>query len=601
MEFSNWFLSCCLHILIHFCYIHSLESRRDEANSKQIDNLIHDSYYCPVSSRIKTNEDGFHSYPVDIYDPQTYYKLLASGKSKTIYLCDSRYSKEPFHCSTSTRCPVSAENIEEMISDNKINTWEYKHSFCTFSKIFKNQNAKSNILVLGGSVTAGTSAKGCCCNEKLDPKCSKFANKLENCEAAVASDCSWPAYLHRWMKQVALGDVNVINMARGGFTSPYMAENFISQYNELGLSALTSNDIVILDHSVNDGECLTSTDERHTQLLEGLDTLVRLIYSTSKPNSWPTIILLETWPYGTIERRPNSEKFDPPYDYQKVYRQIAKMYNLPVWSYRDMIWSAFASTNMTAFYDEVRFYRSIHPSWHVNLFFADIIAFILQKEAESCDTGKSKSRIRRSSDMVLSNFPKFNSSTTKYCAENKKPIFEISAMDKNAHSISYTSVPDKVWSLVEDAPGKKGWLTEKTKMSTVILDTYKDHKYSSKLVFPFVPDSDFYKKKSLIRIHYMRTYANAGMVDVFLCGQYLTTLDALWEDWHTYHFTFNQIFTFEYNPKLKPLCTKGDKDAMTIEVKRYHDVTSSKDEKQYKNARSRNKFKLVAFEVCEES
>lgn len=107
-------------------------------------------------------------------------------------------------------------------------------------------------------------------------------------------------------------------------------------------------------------------------------------------------------------------------------------------------------------------------------------------------------------------------------------------------------------------------------------------------------------------MHYFKTYLNAGVTDVFLCGKYLATLDALWDDWYQYKFSFNEIYTVEYNPMKKgsiKYCTKDE--PRVIELKHLcntdkfnrHNFTRN----DYLKARGMQKFKFIAFDICEKN
>ena len=57
----------------------------------------------------------------------------------------------------------------------------------------------------------------------------------------------------------------------------------------------------------------------------------------------------------------------------------------------------------------------------------------------------------------------------------------------------------------------------------------------------------------LIRIHYLRSYLFAGTADVFLCDEYLTTLDSLWSDFLIYHYSYNDDYNFIYHPTISTI------------------------------------------------
>lgn len=94
------------------------------------------------------------------------------------------------------------------------------------------------------------------------------------------------------------------------------------------------------------------------------------------------------------------------------------------------------------------------------------------------------------------------------------------------------------------------------------------------------------------------------MVDVFLCGRYLTTLDALWSDFESYRFSFNVDYSFEYDPFLyiddSPYCNENEYSPI-IELKRWCHATNSihEDHKDLEiKARQFQKFKVDSIKLC---
>jgi hypothetical protein len=103
------------------------------------------------------------------------------------------------------------------------------------------------------------------------------------------------------------------------------------------------------------------------------------------------------------------------------------------------------------------------------------------------------------------------------------------------------------WRLLEDRPNKFGWVYESqgggeannggknTAAAGASLVFNSNHSFANVVSVDrdSGPDSNNYHTHwatGVLIIHYMRTYSNAGAVDVvLLCGKKVTTLDALWE------------------------------------------------------------------------
>lgn len=291
------------------------------------------SSLCPVSLLLNSNNDGILGYPIELYDPSL------SFMKDDLFTCKSTETKDIYHCSEKSKCPVIKQHIDDASSN--IPNQQSLHSLCKFKENIgrSNPNTKSKVIILGGSMTIGTKAEGCCCSASLDQKCSHIPNMDYGCKvkwvSGVVTVCSWISYFQRWLDKISSNNIEFINLAHGGWTSPYSAQNLISEFTRTGIDKLTSDDVILIDHSINDGECLTDSSYRRDTLQSGLQNLIHMILSSSEEHSWPTIILLETWPYPDIQRHARM-KNDPPdlYDYRFSYYNVVEAYKIPLWSYR---------------------------------------------------------------------------------------------------------------------------------------------------------------------------------------------------------------------------------------------------------------------------
>lgn len=164
-------------------------------------------------------------------------------------------------------------------------------------------------------------------------------------------------------------------------------ENIGVQLRRHGIEKLTDSDIILIDHSVNDGMAYSS-QIRNDELSRGLESFIRRILHHTDRNlsyidslshshnrgSWPTIILLEMWPYPNedmaLKNRPSPSNPSNKYDYIHIYRRIAQEYNIPIWSYRDLVWNetADSSERMRPYIEYLRFLHNVdfgyqHPPW----------------------------------------------------------------------------------------------------------------------------------------------------------------------------------------------------------------------------------------------
>lgn len=103
---------------------------------------------------------------------------------------------------------------------------------------------------------------------------------------------------------------------------------------------LGAQDLVLLDFSANDALHLKKEEEK--KVIYSVNNLVKQLLLKVTGN-WPTFVLLETYVYGINEASYSSIKERPiplddghfkGADYANAYRDIAKLYKFPVWSFR---------------------------------------------------------------------------------------------------------------------------------------------------------------------------------------------------------------------------------------------------------------------------
>lgn len=228
-----------------------------------------------------------------------------------------------------------------------------------------------NIYFMGGSMTFGQDTNGCCCDENLDKKCPKTSCpehfKEENGDTH-RSYCSWVRYFGRWIEsEFPNVKINIISLAGRGEGSRITSEFILNRYPPKTEKSFKSTDIVFLDFSVND--CSESYAEKIGLVSE---SLIRrfLIYG----DDTPILILLETFPVRIVGQYATP---DPPgsgslHDYTTFYRNVARYYNIPLWSYATSMFTNYTSS-LPAF-QLIRFTGS-YPGWFVHLNVAVLIIY----------------------------------------------------------------------------------------------------------------------------------------------------------------------------------------------------------------------------------
>lgn len=168
------------------------------------------------------------------------------------------------------------------------------------------------------------------------------------------------------------------NYAIGGTTSMSLVHYLRDEDNWPELKTLKETDLIFIDYSVNDG-LAHKTPLEVDQLERNLELIIRDLYSRMN-SSIPAIVFIEHWPYGaTAYYQPKPENppaEGPSSDYAAGYRRVARHYHLPIWSYREAVWTDFAERNTSGFIEYLRFNNNLnsarqtraHPPWPIHLY-----------------------------------------------------------------------------------------------------------------------------------------------------------------------------------------------------------------------------------------
>ena len=287
---------------------------------------------CPAAESLPPH-DGYLSYPIDVFvNNQTMGSI--DNSRRTTVKCSTiiRHAKQLHTCPLiplPQACPLIMDNV---ITASQMD-WKYKTSLCHVHQQLSNVNATIRVFVLGGSFTLGRSSRGCCCSPQVDIRC--LSNTCSETREPVdgSTTCRWSNFLQLFFNKYFKAPVEVINLS-----STAQSSDKTLQANSKHLVNLTQNDIVFLDHSVNDGFYFHRPGYDKT-LLTSVEHLIRFIITASH-NHPPTIILLEMWPfpYGGYTSRERYDKLaHTKQDYSSVYRKLVQYYSIPLWSYKEMV------------------------------------------------------------------------------------------------------------------------------------------------------------------------------------------------------------------------------------------------------------------------
>ena len=507
------------------------------------ENSRHHERVCLASNLIDLPVDGYHYYPLDLFAPQ--FLLTSNSTTQSYFLnCSSTRAilplkKEHICSSNFNPCPVFKKNIRD--ATKRSNKWMQAVSKMTndisgrrppylyrlWETMF-DPNEIIRVVALGGSGALGADSQGCYCQPRIDSRCNFNKNTMKARKGAQ-EECRWANPFTRWLNSKSLASVLAVNMAVAAATPYYIASDFIRRLKELKINTLSHKDIIFIDYSLNE-KGRYSIGNNHFELENGMERLIRTILSVAvSPHSVPTIVLLETYPFPSP-----GGNFSGKVDYAQSYTKLAQYYRIPIWSFRDVYWSEFATTNplQSPFIAELR--PPDHPVWYVHLFFADIMAGIMQHEFENCfrfpvNLTSGPENIPYSIPPPLVQIKDFN-----VCDEKEPSILDMSAQSV-FHSLANSTsreeegkqpvsrlftgdwrvqrgnvpVPRESlatspsWRLYEDRPRKFGWINEIPE---------SDQAVESTILFDFKMPAG--NGKFLLLINYLRTYSNAGRVQV---------------------------------------------------------------------------------------
>ena len=508
-----------------------------------------DQTFCEVS-RLITNASNVHPYPefyvTDVYDvaskfPTLYEqqkcyngddKMMLSGhregKFDDIVLETwmtkfwNRHQKKEFSYCVFDTCPLVTKNIA---SAWKIINWNFSaDALCMLGQSLNKQNmnqsnSKVKVIVLGGSMTVGHDVVGACCSSqtKSTMKCDSTYEHLQFPLHNNRWYCFWLGYLSQWFIHT-FPQVDFIfhNMAIAGYGSNIMSTELeaLLKFRNIKLSKA---DIIILDHSCNDGQ----------QSL-GLELLIREIYRLCH-NFDPTIIIMEQLP-------------SPKITYYRGYRRMARYYQLPYFSHREIILNPTPSQkNLFSAISSL----PLHAPWHVHMLVADGLAtWVSQLIQYKCSSNKQFNQAPsyiNSSIHVFKKSPITNNSghnTHKYGVldifldENKK--LEPFRCNITSRGMFIDSSPNSSYippHLKEFEKSIKGWTAYqdyKRKPTGWIINKFAPvAKRTLNFTIPHFNLNNDNQDEIGLRIKYLKTYINAGHVNIIVCGLKVSEIDVL--------------------------------------------------------------------------
>lgn len=476
--------------------------------------------FCPVSNLMNVVDDGLFTYPIPVLHKQSDEDLKVPT-----YECEyaDSHVKKSICTNTLQYCPLQDDFVSIALTNDL-----YGYDFCDFrDALYNKENSDDkpiNILIFGGSVTKGEHTEGAYCNTKLNSNCN---TNLDLTRRRIG----WPTYLTKWLLSHTSANIKIHHLEHGGTSSGWAAENLIEFLKDNKIDKLFSRDIVFIDYSINDQETAFSAQTLTSDLHDLLHKILHHADSLESTAQRPRIVMLAAdpvnGPFGSFV-------------YQ-VYLETAHKFGASFWSYIDVSYSPYGSAYGSTSEDLYRFVRgegaglNKHINWFAHLFTADLYASILKYIMSSCDLDPdaiedadsiSARYIRKPStpwSLPPLEMQEVGCGRDDTGADHMK--LDVHAgidIETATPKVTSTITPAGSWRLYEDRRGKPGWIIE-TEMS-------ESRRGNLTFSIPFVNASTSH----YLRVEFLRTYEHAGTAEIFLCGQHIITLDALWQNPENY-------------------------------------------------------------------
>lgn len=529
---------------------------------------------CHASSLINTSEDGVLPYP-DMYFSSEQLTSHSNSSYPCVSFLKGSYANIASRRSVVRRsitiplrhtcypdlCPMHSSDVDASLS--AMNWSVSAQALCALDQGV----AKTvRVVVFGGSMTKALDIAGSCCHPSLgQPNC------IREHSSQLRSDryyCNWVGIYSRWLRsRFPLIDFQVLNLAQNGMASDMMAREATMYMSMLENMTLTSNDIVLLDHSCNDNYFIN---------VDGIEMLVRQILLYAKTP--PTIILMEQWMHGSNWTRRNEKPAPSDKFYIKHYRAVAQHYHLPIFSYYELIWSKGMRTRKKNLSDILTSYE-FHAPWHAHMFIADALSGFTLRLLDRCKQEQEYRQPMRKLPLPISSMTQF---TGTMCNATEPPIVVYAPTnpsrprDLKKFERSLTG-----WTEFPDYHNLSGWIANKyvpaanKSMDFLLPDTLRN-----------VPST----RNILIRIKYLRTYGNGGRAAVQICGSKLGIVNALF-DYPSRKLSIPQFKVFTVSGEdLLRLCYAGSSSSVITVT--HINAKDDGDPKQ------ESKVKIFAVSVC---
>lgn len=306
-------------------------------------------------------------------------------------------------------------------------------------------------------------------------------------------------------------------------------------------------------------------------------------------------------------------------DYSTHIRKVSEHYGIHFWTFADIVWSEEINKISDTARQELQYLVTpagtqtlpldAHPSWPVHLFWADLMAAALTVEFNRCEALPNGSPLRLRDTFVRDGvlvpklpLPIYLPAKNNHCRGDLPALIDLnvdvlineklkkSSTDGNIGS--FRATPVDAWPILEDRAEKFGWISvynEPTIQHSERIGFFAPSTLPSKLHL-----SSY--NHSVLSIEYLRTYNNAGMFNIYICGEKVKLLDALY-DKSFVHLSLPEGFVYihQMSTSADGLSYCSDSKLPIIEVEHIPvDMTSD----QRAADRGNQKVRLMKVKLC---
>ncbi|CAE8615881.1 unnamed protein product [Polarella glacialis] len=314
--------------------------------------------------------------------------------------------------------------------------------------------------------------------------------------------CGWALQFVTWLQRSFPATViEHIPIFQSG-PSLYFGQHFES-FLEQNKATLTHNDLIVMDYSPTDAHFLK--DEQRA---------ARIFRMLSESPALP-IVLMDA-------NKPNE-------DYMKRYVRETAEFKIPLFNVNLLLKNAVKAGTLS----KAKFAKLNsnwpHPPWSFHQLLADAFAIGLAQWAQhlACDeslwrsvtSGVCLSRpvTRDASDGCTVNPSKYNR------VFSAPDLFQ--AAPSGLQGTLWSA--EAPWKLHEDRLGKPGWIA--TSPNLTDQPGNLTFRFDQNIATWMERYDSLQKTKLYVDVSFMHTYKDAGLADLFVCGQYVARLDSLWE------------------------------------------------------------------------